>query len=141
MFGILRHKTLHAIVLSTLLRQLPRTMATASSVQLTRDEWPEYYRSGIDQESSRLASKLLQENHERHHIFFNKDGFHNVSNTQQKVVRLARCSSHRSAPYVGEASLCLLYRGRVQGEMTALWGHEALSFSCNKVDMLTLDLS
>lgn len=54
-------------------------MASASKVQLSADvgEWPEYYRSGITKEQAQKASELLQENHDRHHIFFHPDGLHN----------------------------------------------------------------
>ena len=54
-----------------------RSMATVNRVQLAVGEWPEYSRSGITQDQANIASELLQENHERHHIFFNKEGFHN----------------------------------------------------------------
>lgn len=52
-------------------------MATGSKVQLTLGEWPEFYVPGIKDESAKRASGLLQENHDQHHIFFNKSGFHN----------------------------------------------------------------
>lgn len=54
-----------------------RTMASASKVQLSLGEWPEYYLKNITQDSATKASELLQENHEQHHIFFNNSGFHN----------------------------------------------------------------
>jgi hypothetical protein len=52
-------------------------MATANSVKLQVGEQPEYHRPGMTSDTSRTASQLLQENHDRHHIFFNHDGFHN----------------------------------------------------------------
>ncbi|WPH03794.1 oxidoreductase afly [Acrodontium crateriforme] len=52
-------------------------MATATKVQLTPGEWPIYYREGITTEPSQRASDLLQENHEQHHIFVKRTGFHN----------------------------------------------------------------
>lgn len=52
-------------------------MATANTVQLQLGDWPQYYREGISNDSTKKVSQLLQENHERHHIFFNADGFHN----------------------------------------------------------------
>ncbi|KXS94935.1 hypothetical protein AC579_4484 [Pseudocercospora musae] len=52
-------------------------MATARSVQLSNDHYPDFYRQGITQESSQKLSELLQENHDKYHIFFNADGFHN----------------------------------------------------------------
>lgn len=51
-----------------------RTMATASKVQLLRDQQPQFYREGILQESATTATELLQENHDKHHIFFNRSG-------------------------------------------------------------------
>lgn len=54
-------------------------MATASKVQLSTDvgDWPEYYRPGITHEQAKKASELLQENHDRYHIFFHPEGLHN----------------------------------------------------------------
>lgn len=52
-------------------------MATANTVQLQLGQWPEYYRPGISNESTKKVSDLLQENHEKYHIFFNNEGFHN----------------------------------------------------------------
>lgn len=54
-------------------------MATASKVQLSTDvgDWPEYYRKGITEEQAKKASDILQENHDRFHIFFHPDGLHN----------------------------------------------------------------
>lgn len=51
-------------------------MATASTVKLDAGLQPEYYVKGLGEESARVASELLQENHEKHHIFFNQGGFH-----------------------------------------------------------------
>ncbi|KAF2649155.1 hypothetical protein K491DRAFT_698346 [Lophiostoma macrostomum CBS 122681] len=52
-------------------------MATSSKIHLSASQRPEYYVAGLSQESADAASELLQENHEKHHIFFNRDGFHN----------------------------------------------------------------
>jgi hypothetical protein len=54
-----------------------RAMATASKVQLTLGEWPEFHVKDIKQQTATRTSELLQENHEEHHIFFNNSGFHN----------------------------------------------------------------
>ncbi|KAF2198855.1 hypothetical protein GQ43DRAFT_442976 [Delitschia confertaspora ATCC 74209] len=51
-------------------------MATPSKIQLTADQDMGFGLKGISEESARTASQLLQENHERHHIFFNESGFH-----------------------------------------------------------------
>ena len=52
-------------------------MATASAVRLDLKHEPVYYWSDLDREATEKASNLLQLNHDRHHIFFNDDGFHN----------------------------------------------------------------
>lgn len=51
-------------------------MATPSKVKLSLGEWPEFYLPGMTGDSAGETSKCLQENHDRHHIFFNKSGFH-----------------------------------------------------------------
>ncbi len=61
-------------------------MATASTVQLQSLEKPQFYRKGISEASTTKANELLQENHERHHIFFNADGFHNHIAHQQLTI-------------------------------------------------------
>ncbi|PVI00964.1 hypothetical protein DM02DRAFT_628097 [Periconia macrospinosa] len=53
-------------------------MATASTIKLEASQKPEgFFVEGISAESAETASRLLQENHEKHHIFFNQDKFHN----------------------------------------------------------------
>ncbi|KAL8967511.1 MAG: hypothetical protein Q9183_002888, partial [Haloplaca sp. 2 TL-2023] len=52
-------------------------MATGSKVQLSLDDCGVFHVPGITKKSAAKASELLQENHDRHHIFFNADGFHN----------------------------------------------------------------
>jgi hypothetical protein len=51
-------------------------MATPSTVHLDVLHHPTFYLPGINEASAKKASELLQENHEKHHIFFNKAGFH-----------------------------------------------------------------
>jgi UDP-N-acetyl-D-mannosaminuronic acid transferase (WecB/TagA/CpsF family) len=51
-------------------------MATSSKIHLSASQRPEYFVAGLSQESADAASELLQENHEKYHIFFNHDGFH-----------------------------------------------------------------
>jgi sulfur relay (sulfurtransferase) complex TusBCD TusD component (DsrE family) len=51
-------------------------MATPYKVQLDLKQRPIFSVSGLTEEGARKASELLQKNHEEHHIFFNKDGFH-----------------------------------------------------------------
>ncbi|KAF2106589.1 hypothetical protein BDV96DRAFT_507582 [Lophiotrema nucula] len=52
-------------------------MATASKVHLSPSQQPVFYLPGISSETADKASELLNENHEKHHIFFNQSGFHN----------------------------------------------------------------
>lgn len=56
-------------------------MATASKVKLSTAECGEYHVPGITAESAAKASELLQENHDGHHIFFNKAGLHSTSDS------------------------------------------------------------
>jgi UDP-N-acetyl-D-mannosaminuronic acid transferase (WecB/TagA/CpsF family) len=51
-------------------------MATASQIHLEASQKPAFYVEGLTEESARKASELLQENHDKHHIFFNQSGFH-----------------------------------------------------------------
>ncbi|KAF2841341.1 hypothetical protein M501DRAFT_544037 [Patellaria atrata CBS 101060] len=52
-------------------------MATPSKVELSPSDKPTFTVDSLSQDSAELTSKLLQENHDKHHIFFNKGGFHN----------------------------------------------------------------
>ncbi|KAI1525805.1 DUF4243 domain containing protein, partial [Pyrenophora tritici-repentis] len=52
-------------------------MATASKIQLSASQTPQFHVANLAPESATKASELLQTNHENHHIFFNQDGFHN----------------------------------------------------------------
>ena len=53
--------------------------ASASQVKLSLDHSGVYHLPGLTQHSAAKASQLLQENHDKHHIFFNQDGFHSKS--------------------------------------------------------------
>jgi hypothetical protein len=53
-----------------------RNMATGSKVHLETSQQPQFYVKGLTAESAEKTSQLLQVNHEKHHIFFNKSGFH-----------------------------------------------------------------
>jgi hypothetical protein len=53
-----------------------RTMATATKIQLSPSHHPVFYTSGMNEEIAKKASELLQENHEKYHIFFRAAGFH-----------------------------------------------------------------
>ncbi|KAF2455559.1 hypothetical protein BDY21DRAFT_395869 [Lineolata rhizophorae] len=52
-------------------------MATPSKIVLSPDQKAAYRVEQISPDSAEIASKLLQENHEKYHIFFNQAGFHN----------------------------------------------------------------
>lgn len=54
-------------------------MATASRVELSLDACGEFHVPGITKESAAKGSEILQENHDRHHIFWGADGFHSKS--------------------------------------------------------------
>ncbi|KAL4894512.1 hypothetical protein BDV59DRAFT_200854 [Aspergillus ambiguus] len=51
-------------------------MATATRIQLSPSDTG-VYSSNVREDSARVASDILQENIERHHIYFNDKGFHN----------------------------------------------------------------
>ena len=65
------------LTLSASKRHLIRTMATASHIELSTNDTGIFHGPVINAESAETASRLLQENHEKYHIFFNADGFHN----------------------------------------------------------------
>ncbi|EXK26256.1 hypothetical protein FOMG_17158 [Fusarium oxysporum f. sp. melonis 26406] len=52
-------------------------MDISSKVRLSPSQQPVFYVPGISSEAADITSKLLQENHEKHHIFFNHAEFHN----------------------------------------------------------------
>ncbi|KAF3045941.1 hypothetical protein E8E12_008299 [Didymella heteroderae] len=52
-------------------------MASGSRVHLDASQQPQYFVKGLKAESAKKTTDLLQVNHEKHHIFFNKSGFHN----------------------------------------------------------------
>lgn len=51
-------------------------MATTTKIHLTANEKPAFFVAPLRKDSAEKASELLQENHEKHHIYFNNDGFH-----------------------------------------------------------------
>jgi hypothetical protein len=51
-------------------------MATGSKVHLEASQQPQFFVKGLTAESAEKTSQLLQVNHEKHHVFFNKSGFH-----------------------------------------------------------------
>lgn len=52
-------------------------MATASHIELNPASAGVYHAPDITSESGKVASQLLQENHDKHHMYFNRSGFHN----------------------------------------------------------------
>jgi Questin oxidase-like len=52
-------------------------MATASHIQLIPATAGVYHVPSLTQESCKAASNLLQENHDKYHMLFNQQGFHN----------------------------------------------------------------
>ncbi len=61
----------------TFSNQSLRSMATASHLELSTTDSGVFRGPVIHAESAKTASQVLQENHDKYHIFFNKDGFHN----------------------------------------------------------------
>lgn len=53
--------------------------ASASQVKLSLDHCGVFHLPGLTKESAAKASQVLQENHEKHHVFFNQQGFHSKS--------------------------------------------------------------
>lgn len=52
-------------------------MASGSRIHLEASQKPQYFVKGLQAESAKKTTDFLQVNHEKHHIFFNKSGFHN----------------------------------------------------------------
>ena len=52
-------------------------MATASHIELTPATTGSYHVPDIKSQSCKIASDLLDKNHEKNHMYFNDDGFHN----------------------------------------------------------------
>ncbi|CZS97033.1 related to HypA-like protein [Rhynchosporium agropyri] len=52
-------------------------MASPSEIHLTAEDTGIFKIKDQDSTTAAKVSELLQENHEKHHIFFNHDGFHN----------------------------------------------------------------
>ncbi|PQE28606.1 hypothetical protein CJF32_00005695 [Rutstroemia sp. NJR-2017a WRK4] len=52
-------------------------MATPSKIHLTTEDTGVFKYKPQDKETAAKTSELLQENHEKHHVFFNQSGFHN----------------------------------------------------------------
>ncbi|KIW68530.1 hypothetical protein PV04_04469 [Phialophora macrospora] len=57
--------------------QHPRSMATASRIELDPAAAGVYHVPDISAEAGTVGSQLLQENHDKYHMYFNTSGFHN----------------------------------------------------------------
>lgn len=57
--------------------QLKRKMATASHVELSTNDTGVFRGPVITAEAAKTASQVLQANHDKYHLFFNHEGFHN----------------------------------------------------------------
>jgi Questin oxidase-like len=57
--------------------KLIHNMATASHVELSTNNTGVFRGPAISAESAQTASQVLQENHDKYHIYFNNEGFHN----------------------------------------------------------------
>ena len=53
--------------------------ASASQVKLSSNHCGVFHVPSVTEESAAKASQVLQENHEKHHIFLNESGFHSTS--------------------------------------------------------------
>jgi hypothetical protein len=60
-----------------------QTMATASKVELSTADAGIFHVAGISSDSARKGSEVLQENHDKHHAFYNESGFHSRSSIQR----------------------------------------------------------
>lgn len=52
-------------------------MATARKIELSTSD-SGVYSTGVKEDAARAASEVLQENLEKHHIYFNDSGFHSM---------------------------------------------------------------
>lgn len=53
-------------------------MATATNIHLDPVKDIGVYNFGVREDAARVTSKVLQEDMESHHIFFNDEGFHSM---------------------------------------------------------------
>lgn len=53
-------------------------MATATNINLDPVKDVGVYSSGVREDAARATSKVLQEDMESHHVFFNDEGFHSM---------------------------------------------------------------
>lgn len=53
-------------------------MATATKIHLNPSTDAGIYSSNVTEDGARAASEVLQEDMEKHHVFFNDSGFHST---------------------------------------------------------------
>lgn len=58
---------------------IPSNMATAKKIFLSSMTDTGVWSAGITDDSARMASEVLQEDLEKHHVYFNNMGFHSTS--------------------------------------------------------------
>jgi hypothetical protein len=114
--AIPRQHTAHATrAVSTHTRQvnMASPSATASKVHLSvpAAQQPVFYVQGISTEAAQKASELLQANHESHHIFFNKSGFHVRTHDRSGLLPSQSIPSHPIAYHMS----CLLQKEKGRG--------------------------
>ena len=79
-------------------------MATPSKVQVSLQDPGVFHCPGITPETARKASEVLQENHEKHHIFYGQSGFHVCL---LEVLSLESCSFLLGEPMTNTKGLCI----------------------------------
>ncbi|KAJ8071539.1 hypothetical protein OCU04_001854 [Sclerotinia nivalis] len=68
---------LHTVRYQSTHTRQPLNMATANNIHLTTEDTGVYKLKSQNSETATKTSQLLQENHYKHHIFFNAEGSHN----------------------------------------------------------------
>jgi hypothetical protein len=64
-------------------------MATARKVHLSPLTDSGVWSTGLTESSAKAASEVLQEDLEKHHVFFNNMGFHSTSNHGTVELKIA----------------------------------------------------
>ena len=70
-------------------------MATATKVVLKPELGAQFAVEDLSEEAAKRTSELLQENNRKHHIFFNKEGFHSTCSISYPCqIRIRSFDSH-----------------------------------------------
>ena len=79
-------------------------MASSTKILVTPSVGPEFAVPKLRGDSAERASKVLQENHDKHHITFNDAGFHSMllllQSAVQPAIRLLRKSTLTAHDFV-----------------------------------------